>query len=226
VCGRYAFYSPHEAVEDVFGPWVPGAELPPPRWNIAPTTRVAVVRGRPDGQRELVLVRWGLIPSWAKDRSIGARLINARAESLADKPAFRTAYRRRRCLVLADGYYEWQVTSGAKQPYYVQASDLRPFGMAGLWEAWTDPVSHETLETCVIVTTEASAAIRAIHGRMPVIVPKSQHGAWLDLAQQSDALAAVVAGEAAPLSAHPVSRQVNSPAQDGPELIVPYAKPA
>ena len=224
MCGRYAFYSPHEAVEDVFGPFVPGAVVPPPRWNIAPTTRVAVVRGRPGGERELVLLQWGLIPSWAKDRSIGARLINARAESLAEKPAFRTAYRRRRCLVLADGYYEWQATAGAKQPYYVQAGDLRPFGMAGLWEAWTDPATHETLETCVIVTTEASAAMRAIHGRMPVIVPQSHHRAWLDVAQQPDLRA--VAADAAPLTAHPVSRQVNRPAQDGPDLIAPYAKPA
>lgn len=219
MCGRYAFYSPHEAVEDVFGPFVPGAVLPPPHWNIAPTTRVAVVRGRPDGRRELVLLRWGLIPSWAKDKSIGARLINARAESLAEKPAFRTAYRRRRCLVLADGYYEWQATAGAKQPYYVQASDQRPFGMAGLWETWTDPATQEPLETCVIVTTEASEAVRAIHGRMPVIVPGAAHAAWLDLALQSDALAAVAASAAIPLRSHPISRQVNSPANDGPQLI-------
>src|ERR1700682_6128383 len=138
MCGRYAFYSPHAAVVDVFGPLEPLAVPWVPRFNITPSQQVVVIRARTDGGRELARLQWGLVPSWAKERSIGSRLINARVESLKDKPAFRTAYRRRRCLVLADGYYEWQALAGGKQPYFVQPAAGGPFGMAGVWGRWAD----------------------------------------------------------------------------------------
>src|SRR5258706_10599937 len=151
MCGRFAFHSPHETTAQLFGL---GEDFPDvaPRWNVAPGTDIAVVRQGGDGRRELVQVRWGLVPSWAKERSIGQRLVNARAETLAEKPAFRTAFRRRRCLVPADGYYEWRTVAGGKQPYYVHALSGQPFALAGLWEHWVDPASGELLDSCVIVT--------------------------------------------------------------------------
>ena len=137
MCGRFAFYSPHEAVVRLFG--VAAAPEIEPRWNIAPTRFIATVR-EAGGPREVAMLYWGLVPSWAKEKAIGARMINARSETLAEKPSFRNAFRRRRCLVLADGYYEWQRSGAAKQPYFIAFDDGQPFGMAGLWERWRDPV--------------------------------------------------------------------------------------
>jgi putative SOS response-associated peptidase YedK len=133
MCGRFAFYSPHEAVIRLFG--VAAAPEIEPRWNIAPTQFIATVR-EPCGPRELAMLCWGLVPSWAKEKSIGARMINARSETLTEKPSFRNAFRRRRCLILADGYYEWQRSGAVKQPYFIAFGDGQPFGMAGLWERW------------------------------------------------------------------------------------------
>jgi putative SOS response-associated peptidase YedK len=225
MCGRFAFYSPREAMIDVF-------ELPPdtpavqPRWNLAPSQLVATVRAAPGGTRELAMLHWGLVPSWAKERSIGQRLINARADTLAAKPSFRSAFRRRRCLVLADGYYEWRAGApdgGAKQPYFIRPEHGGPIGMAGLWERWRDPASGEPFESCVIVTTDASEALRRIHERMPVVIPRAQFAAWLDPANEDVAtLQRLLApASAAPLVATPVSRRVNSPKNEGPELIEP-----
>src|SRR5512140_2561947 len=144
MCGRFAFYSPHEAVVRLFGVAAdaPGIE---PRYNIAPTTYVPAVRVLADDPqtRRLGLLYWGLVPSWAKDRSMGARMNNARAETLREKPSFRNAYQKRRCLVLADGYYEWQRSAASKQPYYIQLASFEPFAMAGLWEAWRDPANGD-----------------------------------------------------------------------------------
>lgn len=226
MCGRFAFYSPHEAMVDVF-------ELPadtpavPPRWNVAPTQFVATVRAQPDGTRELALLHWGLVPSWAKERSIGHRMINARADTLAAKPSFRTAFRRRRCLVLADGYYEWRAAPGGKQPYFIRAEDGAPIGMAGLWERWRDPESGAPLESCAIVTTDAADALRRIHERMPVVIPRERFAAWLDPANEDvGALAALLdRANAGSLVATPVSRRVNSPKNEGPELVGPVADP-
>lgn len=224
MCGRFAFYSPHEAMIDVF-------ELPPdtpavePRWNLAPTQFVATVRAAPGGTRELALLHWGLVPSWAKERSVGQRLINARADTLAEKPSFRSAFRRRRCLVLADGYYEWRAGTGggAKQPYFIRPEHGGPIGMAGLWERWRDPASGEPLESCVIVTTDASEALRRIHERMPVVIPRERFAAWLDPANEDVAALQPLLdpAHAAPLVATPVSRRVNSPKNEGPELVEP-----
>jgi putative SOS response-associated peptidase YedK len=163
------------------------------------------------------------VPAWAKDRAIGQRMINARAETLLEKPAFRNAFRRRRCLVLADGYYEWRAVAGGKQPYYVHAAAGIPFGMAALWETWHDGADGELLESCVIVTREATGVVLEIHARMPVIIPPESYAPWLDPANGDvAALAALLTGEpAVELVAHPVSRRVNSPGNDGPELVEP-----
>ncbi len=224
MCGRFAFHSPHETTAQLFALSDGSPDLPA-RWNIAPGTDIPVVRIAAGGARELVSLRWGLVPSWAKDRSIGQRLMNARAETLTEKPAFRVAFKRRRCLVPADGYYEWRVVTGGKQPYFVHAASGRPFAMAGLWEHWVDPETGAALESCVIVTREAAGIVREIHGRMPVIVPADAFAAWLNPAEDGAAmLATLLANEqGAGLEAYAVSRRVNSPRNEGAVLTEPAA---
>jgi len=224
MCGRYAFFSPHEAVLGYFE--LPDSTAPvEPRFNIAPTQEVAAVRARQGGGRELALLHWGLVPAWAEERSIGSRMINARAETLREKPSFRIPFERRRCLVLADGYYEWQVArEGPKQPYFIRRADRAPFAMAGLWERWQGRAGAQPLESCVIVTGAASANLSHVHVRMPVIIPRDSYAAWLDPALGSDAVAPLLAPAAGePLVAVAVSRRVNSPSQQGPELLEPIA---
>jgi putative SOS response-associated peptidase YedK len=225
MCGRFAFYSPHEAVMRLFGvAAAPGIE---PRYNIAPTQYVATVR-ETGGPREVAMLYWGLVPSWAKEKSIGARMINARAETLAEKPAFRNAFRRRRCLVLADGYYEWQRSGAGKQPYYIAFQDGEPFGMAGLWEKWRDAATGEALESCCIVTTSPAPAVAHVHDRMPVIVPPDAYAEWLDPKNDAtDRLARLLVPCDAPgLHAGPVSRRVNDARNQGPDLVLPLGSPA
>ena len=214
MCGRYTLLASPEAIRDQFGL----AEVPElsPRYNIAPTQPVAAVRlVAGQERRELVLLRWGLIPPWADDPAIGNRLINARAETVDDKPSFRSALRCRRCLVLADGFFEWQTSRGKKQPYYFRLRDGRPFAFAGLWERWSRG-GHGAVESCTLVTTEANELVRPMHDRMPVILPPDACGAWLDPAVQRP-------GELQPLlrpyraeemTAYPVSVRVNSPRND------------
>jgi putative SOS response-associated peptidase YedK len=225
MCGRFAFYSPHEAVTRLFG--VADAIDVEPRWNIAPTQSIAAVRAGDDGRRELAMLHWGLVPSWAKERSIGARMINARGETLREKPSFRNAYRRRRCLILADGYYEWQRSGSVKQPFFIYFTDREPFGMAGLWESWKDPVSGEPLESCCIVTTSPAASVAYVHDRMPVIVPAGAHAEWLDAAnanvERLDRL--LVPWAAAGLVARPVDRRVNDARNQGADLVEPLGSP-
>jgi putative SOS response-associated peptidase YedK len=194
-----------------------------PRYNIAPTQFVAAVRAGGEGRRELAMLSWGLVPSWAKDKSIGARMINARAETLAEKPSFRNAYRRRRCLVLADGYYEWQRSGAVKQPYFIAFEGGEPFGMGGLWERWRDPSSGELLESCCIVTTTPSPPVLHVHDRMPVIVPPSAYSEWLDPQNEAtERLGRLLAPCVLPgLQARPVSRRVNDARNQGPDLIEP-----
>ena len=222
MCGRFAFFSPHEAVSRLFG--VPDAPAVEPRYNIAPTQSVAAVReaGEPAG-RELAMLYWGLVPSWAKERSIGARMINARAETLAEKPSFRVGFRRRRCLVLADGYYEWQRSGGRKQPFFIRLASGEPFAMAAIWERWTDRVSGEALESCAIVTTAAAASVAQIHDRMPVILPPASHPQWLDTRSQAvETLEPLLQPCHAPLlTSHPVSLRVNNARNQGADLIEP-----
>jgi putative SOS response-associated peptidase YedK len=218
MCGRFAFYSPHEAVTRLFG--VASAPEIEPRYNIAPTQFVAAVR-ETGGPREVAMLYWGLVPSWAKDKAIGARMINARSETLTEKPSFRNAFRRRRCLVLADGYYEWQRSGAVKQPYYVSFADGAPFGMAGLWERWRDPASGEPLESCCIVTTTPAASVAHVHDRMPVIIPAAGYAEWLDRRNEAtDRLARwLTSWPGADLVARPVSARVNNARNQGAELV-------
>ncbi len=219
MCGRYAFFSPAEAVKRTFAlDDLPELE---PRYNIAPTQDVPAVRTGEEGRRALAMLHWGLVPKWAKEKAIGNRMINARAETLAEKPSFRDAFRKRRCLVVADGWYEWQVASGSKQPWFVRMKDGRPFAFAGLWERWKDPADGSMLESCTIVTTDASAPIRKIHDRMPAVLPEAEWDRWLDTAysdteQLSQLLAPYDPGA---LQAWPVSRLVNAPKNQGAKLI-------
>jgi putative SOS response-associated peptidase YedK len=220
VCGRFAFYSPREAIARLFG----AADAPEvePRWNIAPTQFVAAVRETGDA-RAVAMLHWGLVPFWAKERAIGARMINARAETLSEKPSFRHAFQRRRCLLPADGYFEWQRSGAVKQPYYITFEDGRPFGMAGLWERWRDPATDEMLESCCIVTTSPSAAVAHVHDRMPVIVPPARYSEWLDPGNTATARFAdlLVPCELPGLAARPVSRRVNDARNQGAALVEP-----
>jgi putative SOS response-associated peptidase YedK len=213
MCGRFTQAADGEIIAQVFQ--LPETPELAPRYNIAPTQEVAVVRAAESGGRELVRLHWGLIPSWAKERAMGARMINARAETLAEKPAFRSAFRARRCLIVADGFYEWQKLGGRKQPYFIGFSDRRPFAFAGLWERWKGEGS-EHVESCTIVTTEANELLAPIHDRMPVILDPDDFATWTDPAlHDTDRLSALLTPYAAGLlEAFPVSVLVNNPAND------------
>jgi putative SOS response-associated peptidase YedK len=180
---------------------------------------VAVVRER-DGRRQLDALQWGLVPFWAKDTTIGRRLINARLDSLAEKPAFREAWTRRRCLIPASGFYEWsEAKGGRKRPYFIRASDEPLLALAGLWERWRAP-SGERIETCVIVTTEATQQLASIHGRMPLLVPRAAHAVWLDPKTSLEKVSAL-ARAVPPLEANPVGFAVNDPRNDDATLVEP-----
>ena len=225
MCGRYSLTTPAEAVRRVFG--YPERPNLMPRANIAPTQDVAAVRRGDDGACHFVSLRWGLIPSWAKDVSFGAKTINARGETLVEKPAFRDAFRQRRCLIPADGFYEWKTEAGAKQPYRIARDDGAPFGFAGLWERWNKASDGVPLETCSIVTTNANELLRTIHHRMPVILDPADFTAWLDPAT-SPAEAQALLRPCSPngLIAYRVSRRVNKVANDDLSLIEPLGDDA
>ena len=198
-------------------------------WNRAPTQDALVVRRHPEtGQRHLDPVRWGLVPRWAKDASGAAKMINARSESIAEKPAFREAFRKRRCLVTADGFYEWQVAGKTKQPYAVALADGAPMALAGLWEGWRSP-EGEILRTCTIVTTEANEKLAPLHHRMPVILPRATWPAWLGEApaEPEELLALLRPCPPDMVAAWPVSPRVNKVAENDAGLLVrdPLAMP-
>ena len=217
MCGRYALTSPPAVIAERFHLlWTP--ELAP-HYNIAPGQAIPVVR-ETGQRRELAFLRWGLIPSWAKEASIGMKLINARGETLADKPAFRSAYRRRHCLVPADAFYEWKTVAGRQQPYCIRLRDEGPFGMAGLWEHWKDP-NGQTLESCTIVTVDANALIAELHDRMPLIVAPGDYDAWL-AAGTMELPPAVPAQE---MRYYPVSPLVSNARNDIPACLVPIEAP-
>ena len=176
MCGRYAVTSSPEAIRALFR----YADLPnfPPRYNIAPTQPIAIVRLE-QGQRRFALVRWGFIPYWARDSRMVSLMFNARGETVTEKPAYRAAMRRRRCLVPADGFYEWRRVGSRSQPYYVRRKDGKPFAFAGVWETWTGP-NGEELETAAIVTTKANGTLATIHERMPVVLPEDGYDLWLN----------------------------------------------
>jgi putative SOS response-associated peptidase YedK len=214
MCGRFAFYSPAEAAAALFG--VTASFEIPPRYNIAPTQQVAAIRNSSDNGRELVMLRWGLIPFWAKDPSIGNRMINARVETVAEKPSYRAAFRHRRCIVLADGFYEWHTENGVKTPYFISLADDGPFALAGLWEAWTDREKDASVETTTLITTSANEFMQPLHHRMPVVMQADAADGWL--AGTLD-LENYAAGETPKLKAWPVGRQVNNARNEGADLI-------
>ncbi len=221
MCGRFTLRAPPSVIAEQFSLFeVPLLQR---RFNIAPTQPVPVVRMTPqqaEPQRQFVFLHWGLVPSWADDPAIGNRMINARAETAADKPSFRTALRRRRCLIVADGFYEWQKTGKRRQPMFIHRRDDRPFAFAGLWESW-EGADHSALESCTILTTEANDLIRPIHDRMPVIVAPEDYGRWLDPAVEKPEMILPLLRPypSAPMEAYPVSTWVNSPTRDEPRCV-------
>ena len=220
MCGRYCYTLPVEAMRRLFEfPELPNLM---PRWNVAPGQGVPAVRMRADGRgRELAILTWGLVPPWADDPKIAYRMINARAETVQEKPAFRHAFRRRRCLLPADGFYEWMPPAPgakAKQPWRIGLPGDAPFAFAGLWEQWMGKDGSE-IESCTIVTTEAAPAIAHIHARMPVILAPGSHAAWL--AGEPDAAAALLRPYGGELVARPVSTRVNDVRNDDPSLLDP-----
>jgi putative SOS response-associated peptidase YedK len=214
VCGRFAFFSPAEATAALFGAKT-SIDLEP-RHNIAPTRQIAAIRNSATEIPEFTMLRWGLVPSWARDASIGNRMINARAETVAEKPSFRTAYRKRRCLILVDGFYEWQRSGELKTPWYISPSAGQSCAFAGLWEDWTDKATGESLQTTAIVTTPANDFMSRLHSRMPVLLTPEHAQRWLSGDMQLlDDVAAIYPA----MQAWPVDRKVNNARNEGAELI-------
>ena len=224
MCGRYLLTSPVDALRQLFL-----FEQRPnlmPRYNIAPTQDVPVVRlardsPKNDGPaRELIMARWGLVPFWADDLKIGHRLINARREGVRTMRPFREAYARRRCLVPADGFFEWRKEGKTRQPFLIRRQDQAPFAFAGLWERWKNPADGTVVRSCTIITCPANSLVAPIHDRMPVILAPDDHARWLDPAT-ADPQGLLVPYPADRLEMFPVNPRVNSPAHDDPECIQP-----
>jgi putative SOS response-associated peptidase YedK len=217
MCGRFTQRQPTARLKKVFRvEEVPEVEA---RYNIAPTQNILGVRQSPDG-REMTYLKWGLIPSWAKNTSMGAKLINARNETVAEKPSFREAFKRRRCIIPADGFYEWQRTTSGKQPFFFHMRDDRPFGFAGLWERW-EGTGSEAINSCTILTTAANEVLRPVHDRMPVILHPEDYELWLDADTRKPDL---IEGMLLPYPAeemvgYPVSTSINSPRSQGEQLV-------
>jgi putative SOS response-associated peptidase YedK len=216
MCGRYTLRTPVDVLAEGFEIEEYPSSLPP-NYNVAPTQEVAaVVEG--DEKRKLGLFHWGLIPSWAKDPAIGNKMINARAETVSEKPSFRKAFKVRRCLILADGFYEWQKTDNGKQPYHIKMQNDSPFAFAGLWETWKD---DEEIRSCTIITTNANDLMSEIHHRMPVILPPENYAVWLDPDfDEKEALTSLLKPYPADaMEAYPVSRRVNKPSNNEPSVL-------
>jgi|APTNR8051073442_1049403.scaffolds.fasta_scaffold17477_2 putative SOS response-associated peptidase YedK len=226
MCGRYTQLMPWSELVRLYGITDPGPAINlPPRYNVAPTQEVPIVRKTADGGRDLSLVRWGLVPSWAKDVTIGAKMINARAETVEKLPSFRAAFRQRRCLVVADGFYEWRNTGGdRKQPYHIRPAEEEAFAFAGLWERWK--TRHgEWLHSFTIIVTSANDFLRPIHDRMPVILPPNRFDDWLNLDLPFERTKALLRPFDGPITAAPVSRRVNSVRVDDEGNVRPAAPP-
>lgn len=218
MCGRFSLSTAPDWVAEHFGlEEVPDLK---PRYNIAPTQDVAAVRRRADGGRHVDLLRWGLLPASMPDSPGGAPLINARSETVMEKPSFRAAFLQRRCLVLADGFYEWKPVDGRKQPIYFTLRDRRVFAFAGLWERWVASDGHP-VESCTILTTEPNAVVRPVHDRMPVILDPAGYDPWLspDSDPERDLVPLCRPYPAGPMDSYPVSQMVNSAEPDSPECI-------
>ncbi|HET6421203.1 MAG TPA: SOS response-associated peptidase [Geobacteraceae bacterium] len=220
MCGRFTLHLPREILEEIFGVLVM-RDLPR-RYNIAPGQNAAVIRVYPDGTRHLDLLRWGLVPSWAKNPAVGSRMINARSETAREKPAFRNALKYRRCIVPASGFYEWREEAGRKKPLYLKLKDDKPMMFAGLWEHWKS-TAGDTLESFAILTTGANELIKPVHDRMPLILDREDAELWLDphvtVPERLDAVFKEFPSEK--MEMYPVSKTVNSAKNDGPECIRP-----
>ena len=221
MCGRYTLSSPGDAVAELLE--LKTAPELAPRYNIAPTQESAVVRLTAEG-RTLEQLRWGLVPYWAAEPGVGNRMINARSESAADKPAFRSSLRRRRCLVPADGFFEWRRTPAGKQPYLIRLAGGGPFAFAGLWDRWI-PHHGSPIESFTILTTRPNELTAAVHDRMPVILAPPDHGLWLDPEERRPErlMPLLQPFPADEMTAFPVSSVVNAPANDAPECVAPLA---
>jgi len=221
MCGRFTLKTPASRLATIFG--VTGFPQLSPRYNIAPTQLVVCIRtaGSQSGDQNAALLRWGLIPSWAKETTTGAPLINARSETAADKPAFRKAFQSRRCLIPADGFFEWKVLNKKpKQPWYIHQPDEDMFCFAGLWETWREHSSGQPIESCTILTTQANEDLAELHERMPVILPESAYATWLSEASSPGQLQTLM--QPLPMGTlvrRPVSLLVNKVTNDVPECI-------
>ncbi|MGB9692009.1 MAG: SOS response-associated peptidase [Candidatus Sumerlaeaceae bacterium] len=222
MCGRFALVANAQQIAEEFGVPAEAVGALAPRYNIAPSQPVLAVRERPDDAREITHFAWGLVPSWASDPSFGSKMINVRAETAAEKPAFRHAFRRRRCIVPASGFYEWAKTGAVKQPFFFRPRRGQLFGFAGVWEVWNGP-HGEQLETCAILTIPAVEPVRRFHDRMPAILTRDHYAPWLD--RHLDDVGVVRSLLIAPppelLVAYKVSPLVNNPRHDVPECIAP-----
>ena len=221
MCGRYASSRDARDLVDTFEVEEPPEQVLPPSWNVAPTDPVHAVLQR-GGVRRLQVLRWGLVPSWSKDARGAARLINARCETVARKPAFRAAYARRRCLLPADGYYEWQRDGARKQAWYLSPRDGAPLAMAGLYEVWGREDGGR-LETCAVLTTDAADDLGHIHDRTPLLVPRSAWARWLDPDVEEPGQELLVPATSGLLDAWPVAAAVGDVRRNGPELVAPLA---
>jgi putative SOS response-associated peptidase YedK len=221
VCGRFTQQRPTAELAALFNAEAPPAELEP-TYNLAPTDEAAVVVERGD-RRAIRAYRWGLIPSWAKDEKIASKLFNARAETLATSGAFRESFRRRRCIVPADAFYEWQRQGGARQPFLIRRADGAPLALAGLWSGWHDPETEQVIRTFTIVTTTANRTLSAVHDRMPVMLAREHWARWLDPTLQDTGELTALLEPAADneLVLYPVRALVNNVRNNGPELIEP-----
>ena len=221
MCGRFTRKENFQQLAKLLG--VRTLPQLPPRYNIAPSQLVACVRVNPESlENECVSLKWGLVPSWAKDPSIGQKMINARAETVAEKPSFRRAFQQRRCLILADGFYEWKREGKEKQPYYIHFTDNRPFAFAGLWERW-EAGGDAMLDSCAMITTGPNVVMEPIHHRMPVILHPKDYACWLGSMRQDFATlnALLQPPPAESLEAYPVSPLVNNPRHDNPLCLQP-----
>lgn len=223
MCGRFTLKTPPEVLAQAFGL----TEVPDlaPRYNIAPTQPVAAVRATPDG-RKLSMLRWGLIPAWVKDLKKAPTLVNARVDTVLEKPSFRGAFRARRCLIPADGFYEWKTVDGKKQPMYFSMQDGTPFALAGLWERWEGP-DGQVLESCTTLTTDPNPLVATVHDRMPVILPVEAHALWLDpmLTDAQRLLPLMGAFPAERMQVHAVSPRVNAATYEDPSAVLPVDGP-
>jgi putative SOS response-associated peptidase YedK len=220
MCGRYTLKTPLNVLTERFDIGEAPSSVSA-SYNIAPTQYVATVLSE-NGKRKLEMLRWGLIPSWADDPEIGNKMINARAETVAEKPSYRRAFKKSRCLILADGFYEWQKTDSGKQPFHIRMQDGSPFAFAGLWESWD---KGDSIRSCTIITTDANDLVGEIHNRMPVILHPEDYEMWLDpdFDEREPLTSLLKSFPVEAMEAYPVSRRVNKPSNNEPGVIEPAA---